>query len=197
MTQLSSNDRDRFIHAVRKRGDVRAQLALQWVQNLARIANELVARGTNTSIDTQAAFWIRLHGVLVEVGGNYEYLGNLIGTEPTGDNASCALVVRDAIRATRDALDEDERIWLHYRRDTECHVVPEAYELAVKNGKLKEQRRFALLDQTIHVDLFDKRVRAFLRKYDVNEPAIAVAFAKRLAPLIANILVAMRPLYES
>jgi len=36
------------------------------------------------------------------------------------------------------------------------------------------------------------RQRPFLRKYDVGEPAIAAAFAKKLAPLISNLLVVMR-----
>jgi len=120
-----------------------------------------------------------------------------IPTPPTSAVGRAVLTVRDALRAVRAALDEDDCIWLHYRRDTECHVFQDAYDLSVRNGKSKEQRRFELIEKTISVDEFDKRARAFLRKYNVNEPAIAVAFAKRLAPSIDAVLVAMEPLYES
>jgi hypothetical protein len=198
MATLSPNEKARLKEAIFGRGEVRARLALQHVQILDRATNDLLVHARDTHPDTQTVFWIRLHGVLVEIGGFYESTGDLIGpmlVRP-GTTAAHALNVRDTIRAIRDALDEDERIWLHYRRDTECHVWPESYELGVRNGKLKENRRFALIDQTIHVDEFDRRARAFLRKYNVNEPAIAAAFAKKLAPLISKLLVAMRPLYE-
>ena len=99
--------------------------------------------------------------------------------------------------AARAALDEDERLWLHYRRDTECHVWQESYELQLGGkGRLKEERKFSLLGgKTLHVDEIDRRLRALLRQYNVNEPAMAVAFATKLQPRIAAVLAAMLPLY--
>jgi hypothetical protein len=190
-SQLSIDDRDRLRAAILDRGEIRAQLALQWVQNLSRVANELAAKGKATSADSQTVFWIRLFGVLVEIGESYEYLCNVIGSVDRD-----AVAVRDAIREARAALDEDERLWVHYQRDVECHVWQESYELGVGGkGKLKEQRYFALLGKTLHVDEIDKRSRALIRKYNVDDPVMAVAFGTKLAPRITKILNAMLPLY--
>ena len=43
-----------------------------WVQELDRTARTLVARGKAAGVDTMTAFWIKLHGTLVEVGRYYE-----------------------------------------------------------------------------------------------------------------------------
>ena len=56
---------------------------------------------------------------------------------------------------------------------------------------------FTLIGQTVHVDEFDRRVRAFLRKHDVDEAAITATFAKRLASPCSRLLAAMLPIYES
>jgi hypothetical protein len=182
--------------AIAERGETRAQLALQSVQNLHRTASQLASLPVAmaaAAVDTQTVFWIRLHGVLTEVGDSYEYVCNL------GSRDRDVLAVRDAIRALRAALDEDECLWVHYRRDTECHVWQDTYELGVgRRGGLREERRFALLGgKTLHVDEIDQRLRALLRSYDVNEPAMAVAFAKKLQTRIAMVLSAMLPLYVS
>jgi hypothetical protein len=162
---------------------------------LNRVTTEVVAHGRDVSGDTEMAFWIRLCQMLLELGAKYEFLGELLGPQP--HNAMCrdTLAVRDAIRAVRDALDEDERIYLQYRRDTMCHIWQDSYELNARNGKLKEQRSFSLIGQPLHVDEFDRRVRAFLLKHGVDETRIAVEFARRLAPLIGRLLASMLPLY--
>ena len=121
----------------------------------------------------------------------------MIGPEPKSETSRLTLTVRDTIRALRGALDDDERIWVQYRRDSVCHLVPESYEISAQKGKatLKEQRHFGLLGRALHVDEFDQRARALLRKYNVDEPAMAVAFAAKLAPLVSHLIAAMTPLY--
>lgn len=200
MGELSVDDRERLKNAIVERSEIRAQQALQWVRELYRVAGELSARGTAAGVDTQSIFWIRLHGVLVEVGENYEDSCKLMAEYgvTTLSIGRHTLAVRDAIRAIRDSMDEDERLWVHYRRDTECHVWQESYELSLrkKSGTLKEVRAFALLGKELHVDDIDKRARALLRKHGVNEPAMAVHFAKLVVSHVAKVLEAMRPLYE-
>lgn len=190
--QLSVNDTQRLTSAIVERGDIRAQLALQWVQTLERAARQLASAGGVMAVDTQTVFWIRLHGVLTEVGGWFDDVYDL------GSRDRHVLATRGALHDLRAALDEDERLWLHYRRDTECHVWQESYELQLGGkGKLKEQRMFPLLGRTLHVDEIDRRLRALLRQHNWNEPAMAVAFATKLQARIATVLSAMLPLYVS
>lgn len=72
MGELSVVDRERLRSAIVDRSEIRAQLAHQWVRELNRVAVEIATKGTVASADTMTVFWIRLHGVLVEVGGSYE-----------------------------------------------------------------------------------------------------------------------------
>ena len=112
MAELSVEDRERLRGAIKERSEVRAHLALQWVKALDRTATDIAQRGTDASNDTIAVFWIRLHGVLVEVGENYEYSRNLmkqLGAESTFIGRH-TIGVHDAIVAARDAFDEDERL---------------------------------------------------------------------------------------
>jgi hypothetical protein len=191
--QYSTSDRERLVTAIADRGDTRAQRALGCVQILNRTASQLASLpAAAAAVDTQSVFWIRLHGVLTEVGDSYEHMCNL------GSRDRDVLAVRDAIRDLRGSLDEDELLWVHYRRDTECHVWQESYELQGAKGRLKDERKFALLGgKTLQVDEIDRRLRAMVRKYNVDEPAIAVAFATKLQPRIAAVLSAMLPLYVS
>ncbi len=198
MGQLSADEKERLKKAIYERSEVRARQALQWVQELVRAASELSARGTAAGVDTTTVFWIRLYGVLDEVGGSYERVCKLANDCGVG-NSKLAIEsrgVRDAIRAMRDSMSEDERLWVHYRRDTECHVWQESYELGRRKNGLKETRKFDLLDgKELHVDDIDARARTLLRKHGVNEPELAVYFATLIAPHAMRVVEAMRPLY--
>lgn len=198
MNPLSATDEQRLKTAIYNRSDDHAHQALQWVQELARVTREVSAQGSAAHADTRTVFWIRLLGVLVEVGDFYEYTVKLADDCGAGATrlATDARVVRDAIRAVRDSMDEDERLWLHYRRDVECHVWQQSYELSRKKNGLKEKRGFALLGgKELTVDDFDQRSTALFRKHGRSEPAIAAHFAKLLVPGIEHVLDAMRRLY--
>lgn len=200
MGELSAADRDRLRSAIMERGDTHARLAFQWVQELQRTSVQLSMRGKEAGVDVMTAFWIKLYGVLDEVGGHYEYAVKLADDCGAGATrmATDARAVRDALRSVRDSMNEDELIWLSYRRDVECHVWQDSYELNRKGDRLKERRGFSLLDgKVLTVDEFDQRARAFLRKHHVDEQAIAVYFAKLVAPHVDRVIAAMAPLYET
>lgn len=199
MAELSTEDKNRFIAGVEDRSEIRARLKFGGAQYLLRIVTQLVTDGKNTLPETQDLFWVKLYSVLDELGADYEYLGELIGPQPKNETSRLTIAVRDMLRELRGALDDDERIWVQYRRDSVCHLVPKSYDLSAQKGKgtLKEHRHFSLLGKTLHVDEFDRRARALLRNYQVDEPAMAVAFATKLAPLVSRLVAAMTPLYTA
>lgn len=197
LNPLSAPDTQRLKDAIYERSEIRAHQARQWVSELVRVSGTIAAQGTAAGADTITAFWIRLFGVLSEVGESYEYVCKLADDCGASDTplARDGRMVRDALRAMRDSMDEDELIWLHYRRDCECHVWQKSYELGRTKNGLKEKRGFDLLGgKELTVDDFAKRASAMLRKHGVNEPAMAVHFAKLVLPHAARVFEALRAL---
>ena len=190
-SRLAPPDQQRLQDAIEDRSESRAHLARQWVRELGRTAEQVARDGSDSAVDTRSVFWIRLYDTLATLGEHYAFAAEL--------GSRLAVSVRDAIAAAAGSLTDDERLYLHYRRDVECHVWQTYYELRSDsaNKKLVEYRQFALLcGQRIHVDEFDRRASALLRTYHCDETRIAVAFARRLLPFIEGILNAMRPLYN-
>jgi hypothetical protein len=138
-----------------------------WVQELDRTTRTLAVHGKAAGPDAMTVFWIKLHGTLVEVGNNYEYLCGLMGpvTPTSSRDIRDAHAVRAEITEMRNALNEDQLMWVHYRRDVECHVWQTLYDLRVKDKKVQDHRKFELLGgRKMHVDEFNKRASALLRK---------------------------------
>jgi hypothetical protein len=199
VAELPQEEKERLKKAIVDRGPTHARQALQWVQELNRTAGDLSRRGEAAGVDVMSTFWIKLYGVLDEIGGSYAFFVKYC--EDIGAGASKmaidARTMRDAIVAVRDSMSEDELIWLSYRRDVECHVWQDSYELNKRGDKLKERRGFSLLgDKVLHVDDFDQRASAFIRKHNVDEKAIAVHFAKLVAPHAARVLELLLPMHE-
>ena len=191
---LSPADEQRLRDAIKERSPIRAKQALQWVAQLDRVTRDLRASGTETHPDTVAAFWVKLYALLDEIGGEYESVCahyDRIGAS-TDRDAIVARIVRDSIRDVKAAMDEDELMWLNYRRDVESHVWQDGYELSRKKNGLKETREFDLIGKRMTHEEFDKRARALLRKHHVNEPAMAVHFAMLVAPHVAQVVAVLR-----
>lgn len=198
MAELSDEDKARVWLAISERSEVKAQQLFNWVQELDRTARTLATHGKAAGVDTMTAFWIKLHGTLVEVARYYNDMCEMMNplTPTSSRNVKDAHAVRAAIIAMRDALDEEQLIWVHYRRDVECHVWQTLYDLRVKDGKVQDHRKFDLLGgKRLHVDEFSKRARALLRQHKVDEPAMAVHFAQIVQPHAAALIEALRPLY--
>jgi hypothetical protein len=197
--ELSEADKVEMWFAISDRAETKAQQMWNWVQELNRTAVTVAALGKAAGVDTITAFWIKLHGTLVEIGRYYEDMCSRMNplTPTASRNVKDVHAVKAAITAMRDSLDEDRLIWVHYRRDVECHVWQTLYERRVHKGKIDRHREFALLGgKRLHVDEFSKRARALLRKYRVDEPLMAVHFAQIVAPHTAAVVDAMRPLFE-
>lgn len=190
--KLPASDIVRLIAAIDERSEIRAEQVRIWVTRLRLAAGKLVT-APEPDPDVASVFWIRLYGVLDEMLGSYKLFDGIATAQAQG-LARRACEVRDAILALKAEFTEDELIYIQYRRDVEGHVWQDAYELTghVNQPKLNEDRKHPLLGnrRITHVD-FDKRVRALLRTYRINELAIAVAFAHRTLTKIEAVAVAL------
>lgn len=193
---LSPQDQSRFIAHFATRADVRAKQELQWVQHLDLIGDDLLAK--REASPYFGLFWIRLSSVVAELIPKgremYEFMKGLSEADRKRHlGIPLYMAQHEAALAIRDALSEDELIYLDYKRHCECHIHQDAYRLGIPKNKLRTTRLFRMLgNQEITIETLDQKLSAILRKYGVNENAIAIDFAGRLSARIK----ALRHPYE-
>ncbi len=186
--KLPAADVGRLIGAVEERAEFNAIRPWIWTQDLLNAATRLPAQPT---AELACVFWLRLFGVLTELTRHYREADKLFGPIPAHDRVLAALAELLAL------FDEDERIYIHYRRDTEGHIWQDSYQLSghVDKPKLVEDRFYFLLGRNVSHDDAHKSTQTVLRRYPVNELAIAVDFARRARPRILALVEALRPLH--
>jgi hypothetical protein len=174
--KLDCAERRRRIGAVALNGTVHSRQEMGWLRDAARVA-KLVADG-NT--DLAPVFWIRLYGIVREV---YERLFEShafraqIGALPNPDIVEF-LAATEKVAAL---FSDDERLYIQYRRDVECHPLQNAYEFKVgKKGQAIETFRHTFLAKQVSVTLadFDAAVGRVLASAP-NEVELAKSFAAR------------------
>lgn len=196
MPTLSPQDQRILFADFATRAAVRAKQELQWVQHLDIITDDLLAkRGISPYF---GLFWIRLWSVVAEIIPKgrelYEFMKGLSDADRKRHlGIPLYMAQHEAALAIRDALSEDELIYLDYKRHCECHIHQDAYRLGIQGNKLRTTRLFGMLgNKEIPIEALDQKLIAILRKYGFNEGAIAIDFAGRLSARIK----ALRHPYE-
>jgi hypothetical protein len=97
------------------------QLAWNWVRSACEHAYWGQITGRDFDPSHAGLLWLRMFGVLVDLP---RYLASI-------SDASMAM---QAVENVRGSLTRDELIWTQYRRDSECHIVVDAYA-PLRRGK--------------------------------------------------------------
>jgi len=198
MKPLSPEDTTRLTLALADRFKDKSVRPLLWVRDLHRAAEILASGGE--SCDTATTFWLRLFASLDELIPHYGWVLELFhGVFPPEQLTGEAWLSADchaALVALLDLFDENERLYIHYRRDTEGHVWQESYELSRNQTKAKliKERYYSLLGRKLAHDDVDKRLRPVVRRHR-NELAIAVALAQRAMPQIEEVVTTIERMY--
>ena len=198
MKPLSPQDTAKLTLAVADRFKDKSMRPLLWVRDLHRAAEILASGGENC--DTATTFWLRLFASLDELIPHYGWVlelfeGVVLPEQLTGDARLCA-DCHAALVALLDLFDENERVYIHYRRDTEGHVWQDSYELSRHQTKAKliDERNYSLLGRKLAHDDVEKRLRSVIRRHR-NALAIAVAFAQRAMPQIEDVVATIERMY--
>jgi len=172
------------------RGDVHSKLRLQWISQTLRAARQLSSskgRGDAGLWAVDYIFWIRLYGVLDDVN---RFLTRLY--TPVLEGAPPRRVFEGALHAITSissVFNDDELLYIQYRRDEACHPVAHAYELGQRSdGRLIEEIGKTLSGQPINHGTFDRAVDALMSRYERNEFAIACDFARRVLPHLDTLM---------
>lgn len=172
-------------------GEVVPQIRLQWVETLVRVVGELCDDG-NAHRDTYARFWIHLYGVLTEVhsffhGSVYDIATKEIPEHQRTDVLRVFLMVSSSLESLRGRFEQDELIYLEYKRHSHAHVEQKNYRVRVTKKKggipdgLRDELTLPILDgKKMSLESVDAALVAVIEAGNRDEMAIARTFANRI-----------------
>lgn len=200
---LTPEQNKRLLRSIQENADLAPRQLLQWVENTAYYVQRLATVGRNASDAEICAFWLRLYGLFNEVREDFAtkvktnetvFAGAPLPPNLQGEHARLKRPL-SALTKAQALLSEDELLYLKYRRDTEAHVWQDAYRLGLRGKKgLRETTRVFGRDWPI--DELNRRINEVVRKYGVNENAIANDFARRLHAVMQEVLAECRQYCE-
>jgi hypothetical protein len=185
---LAVQDRARVMADIDRNSRTVGTQISQWAESAASHANEVARLDGASTAATDSLYWIRTYGVLADLAAHFERkLAFVIETEQGAPSAttrtyrSWFVAILAGIGRARDALTEEELLYLEYRRNVECHPFQDGYRLNIaRAGEVIDTRPSLLLRKTLTIDATDAAIRAVLKRYR-GEPAITLDFAKRTA----------------
>lgn len=207
---LPPEEIERLKHQILGSSDIKARQYTQWATSFANTAAKL-SQGWSSCPERVTVFWLRLHGVLTELTVHYApQPWQAMTPELTAQYPDAAEILRrshlvyQAALAVKDCLTEDEILYADLRRQTECHILQNGYELRLESkrgkNKLKDTYTVAALGKSFKVDELDTRIRAFLRPYlqrsRNGEFDASVDMAKKVAIAASRIVAAMKYVEE-
>lgn len=104
--------------------NVHPRQQLNWVRDFDHTIERLMAANSSDPAALECVFWIRLHGILVDIDGSFDPVRQLCGDmkRTPGSLLASAQPVMDEIAAVRRALSEGELLWAEHSRHAEAHV---------------------------------------------------------------------------
>jgi len=179
---------------------VDTKLRLQWVENFEYVTRELAQPRAVPEWASFGIFWIRLHGVLVDIRETFDRWARLPVAEFPTSPLCQAQNIHRLILAVRDSLTEDEVIWADYRRQTEAHVRQSGYRLNRKKKgtdvQVHDTYEVKALKKTYDVDDLDDRLGRVFRRH-MNERKLAIDFAKRIQAPAMDLAKAFRKFHSA
>lgn len=185
----------RLLEDMSKHAELDVLLADRWISSLQNQSKALLRGGASPEA---SLFWIRLHGAIAELPLTFVKSAELLSHAPpslfqqmhstaSGSHAATTLGLRWRVHmaATELAspLDENELIYLEWRRHVEAHLLQGAYRLRLRVGKnaLLETLEIKVLGiRKSTVEIWEA-IRMVQQKSGVDDRQVAEHFARKLA----------------
>lgn len=187
MRELPQDDRKRLLADINaKSGVIWVRQMRQWVGDAEYYARRVADLGDEATNEERTLFVLRAYGALDEVreafdrhveGYRTQYAGEPEEKLPPVVKQTQLLV--QELEGALTSLTDEEKAYLLYRRDTECHPTLDRYRLRRKgDGSLKE--KFEVFGRSWTVEDFDKAMSRILQ-VEGSEEAIMIGLARKLA----------------
>jgi hypothetical protein len=165
-----------------RNGWIRPKQLVNWVRDGVDHAMVILREPDDPPAAAITVFWLRCYGSIVDVLSWAEDMKAQLERGAADDDARHNLIggVLAAVEVLRESFSVDELLWLEYRRHTEAHPSPTAFEHAiVNNGDIRREFRSKTLLKRVSLAEFDAALTRVFDIYDRNERRIAVAFAQK------------------
>lgn len=170
--------------------EVRTQQLLNWVHVLS-LSTRVVAEG-NAPQDSESAFWIRLHELLVSGPIAFKVLKDIAHHDPHPAELSLikrGVLVHDAIAELRGRFSEDQLIYIDYMRNTHAHIYQGGYQVQLIKKKgtaigLKDRREIKLIGKSFDIEALRGAIYRVHSTNNTDESALAEEFARIALPAL-------------
>ena len=172
---------------------------LNWTKHAHLCAYEITTQRDKAPHGSVAIFWVRLYGILKdldqflekriaaatkpdpEIDAHFAKVGRKRSSEPNPSMVK----MRGVIAELRKLFDDDDLLWLEYRRHVDAHPFQNAYSRLDGQGKDRTTFKSKLLGNLPLVDV-KRRLQAFIAKRQ-DERLLAVHFATRAVNHLAGL----------
>lgn len=194
-----SDEELRFFSQSSKRYELNAYLDTRWAIGLSEIVDVLDKHGGAAPWAFISLFWVRLHGVLSDIREGRTEFHRTLGIDPAThvpgrSSADFSVAALLAIEAMRSKFSDDELIYAEYRRHSESHPRQDAFELRWQGKSKKtliDELSIKAVGRTFSFAEMNAAMGRVMRPYHFDEGAIAVAYARRIRPLLPALVEAL------
>jgi hypothetical protein len=159
-----------------------------WLRSLAETAASISLQGMSVDPAQVAVFWIRLYGALREIRARFQRGAEQASPEWKVRYATM-LAQMDAVAG---ALTKDEKVYLDYRRQVECHPLQHAFAAMGEHGGERITVEVRLFGIEMPRAEWDATIQRVLDADGKDEHAIGVRVASHLHPHLGRLLSAYR-----
>jgi hypothetical protein len=158
-----------------------------WLRSLVETAASISLQGMRVDPAQVAVFWIRLYGALREIRARFRR-----GVEQASPEWKVRYeTILAQMEAVAEALSQDEKVYLDYRRQVECHPLQRAFAPMGEHGGERIAVDVKLLGIEMPIDDWTAAVKRVLIG-GTTEHTIGVMMASRLHPQLGKLLSAYR-----
>jgi hypothetical protein len=179
-----------FLNGKQEDHRIESRQLRNWVSDLAHVTTRIGAGDSTDPTALESVFWIRLAGVLIEIPKKYRKAVELFGKHSPHPKSDLGLMFAlfAAIEALRARFDEDELLWIEYRRHVDAHVLQSAYspQWAKSKDAPTSERLSQILGRSLSLAEWDAKLDRVFRRY-LSEPAMAKDFARRALDSILEV----------
>src|ERR1700722_273844 len=163
--KLSSQDYEKYWHSEMDNLALHPRQVYNWIENSILYATKISQKN---ELDAIPIFWIRLYGILTDIK-NY-------------DMPLIKPILYKYIIPLYAAFNEDELIYISYKRHTEGHVFQNAYAIRLdkKKNNIINKKYEELLGKELLLSEIESATKRIYYKYNKNEDSIAKDFSNRI-----------------